>query len=202
MHISITGSLGSGKSTVSRYLCDHYAFTRYSTGDVQRELAEQLGMTTLQFNLYCQQMNDASYDRMIDDKVVAIASERMGDDLIFDSRMAWNFVPSSFKVFLWVDPAVAAKRVFEDTKRGEVESYASVEEAAEKLKERTNSESERFHAFYGVRYTDLIHYDLILDTSAATPEEIAEIIMTSARLYSSGEFTILREVIRHPEEFR
>jgi len=115
--------------------------------------------------------------------------------------MAWHFVPYSFKVFLWVDPAVAAQRVFEDPKRGGVESYSSVEEAAEKLAARATSESDRFFAFYGVRYTDLDHYDLVLDTSAATIPRIAEIIMKSAEVYYAGEFKVLPGVIRKPEEF-
>jgi len=201
VHITITGSLGSGKSSVSKYISENFNLVRYSTGDVQRELAKQLGMTTLEFNLFCQQQDDAAYDHMIDDKVVRIATEHQDDNIIFDSRMAWHFVPHSFKVFLWVDPEVAARRVFEDDKRGGVESYSSLEEASQKLKARALSESERFYTFYGVRYTDLGHFDLVIDTSQASIPEIAEIIIASSQLHEAGKFSVKTGVIRNPGEF-
>ena len=50
MHITITGNLGSGKSTICNILKEKYQFEIYSTGKVQRKLAEDMGMTTLEFN--------------------------------------------------------------------------------------------------------------------------------------------------------
>ena len=38
-HITITGDLGSGKSSMAARLTDKYGATRISTGAVQRELA-------------------------------------------------------------------------------------------------------------------------------------------------------------------
>ena len=179
MHITLTGNLGSGKSTICNILRDSYGFTKYATGDVQRELAERMGMTTLELNIYMQQ--DVKYDRLIDDEVVRIAKERAAEKIIFDSRMAWHFVPLSFKVFLHVDAQVAAARVFQDSKRGAVETYSSIEDAADKLRQRAASEQERFVAFYGVNYTDWANYNLVLDSSQATAEDIAQ------RLHAEAE---------------
>ena len=50
MHITITGNLGSGKSTICKILEDKFGFEIYSTGKVQRELARQMNMTTLEMN--------------------------------------------------------------------------------------------------------------------------------------------------------
>ena len=40
--ISISGDLGSGKSTVTKYLINNYEFKTFSTGGYQREIAERM----------------------------------------------------------------------------------------------------------------------------------------------------------------
>ena len=41
-HITLTGNLGSGKSTICKILESQYGYEIYSTGKVQRSLATQL----------------------------------------------------------------------------------------------------------------------------------------------------------------
>ena len=72
------------------------------------------------------------------------------------------------------DPIESAKRVLAAAR--EDESFSSVEEAAESLKKRRASERERYLKFYGVDITDLTHYDLVVDTTGKTPQEVAEAI--------------------------
>lgn len=45
MIISVTGHLGSGKSTLNRGIAAHYAIKSYSAGDFFRELAQERGLT-------------------------------------------------------------------------------------------------------------------------------------------------------------
>ena len=45
--ITITGDLGSGKSTVSNVLIDRLNYDYIYTGKIQREIAERYKMTTL-----------------------------------------------------------------------------------------------------------------------------------------------------------
>ena len=52
MHISITGDLGSGKSTVAKELCHILNYKYLSTGLLQRELGQERGMNTLEFNKF------------------------------------------------------------------------------------------------------------------------------------------------------
>ena len=42
--ITITGALGSGKSTIAGILCEKLGFERYSTGQAQRKIAEKYGL--------------------------------------------------------------------------------------------------------------------------------------------------------------
>jgi cytidylate kinase len=50
--ISITGDLGSGKSTVSDLLLKSLNYEYIYTGKIQREIARRYNMTTLELNQY------------------------------------------------------------------------------------------------------------------------------------------------------
>lgn len=178
--ISITGDLGSGKSTVCRYLKEKYGLKVYSIGQIQRSMAEKYNMDTCTFNRYMELHPEI--DEEIDTELTRIG--RQDEAMVLDSRMAWHFVPDSFKVFLSVDPDEAAKRVLRD-QRGGVETYSSLEEAKIKLIERKQSENLRYMAKYGVDCSNPFNYDIIIDSTAISPEQVAETII--AKLASPGK---------------
>lgn len=195
MHITITGNLGSGKSTICKLLSDKYQFEIYSTGKVQRELAREMAMTTLELNQLMR--NDHKYDHMIDDATARISRENPDKNIIFDSRLAWNFVESSFKVFVSVSTDVAAERVMNDH-RGEEERYQSYEEARRMLKERAVAESVRYKEIYKVNYMDFSNYDLVIDSTYCTPDIIAEIILEEAKEYEKNGRQAHRKMLISP----
>ncbi|MCQ2429781.1 MAG: dephospho-CoA kinase [Clostridia bacterium] len=184
MHISITGKLGSGKSTICNLIKEKYGYEIFSTGAIQREVARSMGITTLELN---QRMKlDHSLDDTIDATTTRLSRERRDDKLIFDSRMAWHFAEHTFKIFLTVDPKVAAARVMAN-QRGDEERYASVDEACEKLVERSRVEQARFIELYGVDYYDFNNYNLVIDSSCRTPDEIVSLIWSAFEAYQADE---------------
>ncbi len=182
MQISITGKLGSGKSTVCKMIRDRYDYEIFSTGAIQREVAREMGISTLELNKRMKQ--DHSLDTRIDEATTRLSRERRDCRLIFDSRMAWHFAEDTFKIFLTVDPTVAAQRVMANPRDSE-ERYRSVEEARDKLVERSRVEQSRFRELYGVDYSDYGNYNLVVDSSARTPEEIVDIIWEAFRAYQN-----------------
>jgi CMP/dCMP kinase len=168
-HLAINGELGSGKSSVARYLSKICNARLVSTGDVQRSIAASLNLSTLETNLR------AEYDEMIDEQVDGVTRglANSEESIIFDSRMAWQIVPTAFKVHLLVDPAVAARRLHGE-RSSAVEDYASVEEAKKAAEERYQSERRRFLAKYQADVSLLQNYHLVIDASDASVEEIAE----------------------------
>ena len=180
MLISITGKLGSGKSTICNILKDRYGFEIFSTGVINREFARSLGITTLELNKRL--VEDPSLDREIDGTVTRISEEKKDEKLIFDSRMAWHFAKNTFKIFLTIDPMEAARRVMLN-QRGSEEHYDSVEEACEKLVERSQVERDRFLEIYGVDYHDHNNFNIVVDTTNRTPDEIVSIIMANYESY-------------------
>lgn len=185
MNISLTGRLGSGKSTICGIMKEKYGYEIYSTGKIQREIADGMGIDTLELNR--RMTEDSSLDHIIDDAVRDISVKRINDRLIFDSRMAWHFAVSTFKVYSYVEPYTAAKRVAADELRGR-EQYSSLEDAKDKLEERATLECERFKKIYGVDYSDYSNYDLVIDTTFITAEEAAEIIKAEVGKFENGEY--------------
>lgn len=181
MHISLTGNLGSGKSTVCKILESVYGYEIYHTGVVQRELAAERGISVLEMNEIMR--SDHSFDNMIDEHTTRKSIEAKGQDIVFDSRLAWHFAVDTFKVFMSVSLDEAAKRVYSDAKRGEVEKYASFEDARKYLKERAEKEDVRYHEIYNLDYFNFENYDMIIDSTYCTPGLLARIIVEEAHLY-------------------
>lgn len=182
MHITLTGNLGSGKSTISKLMSGEYGYEIYSTGKIVREFAAERGISVLEMNQLMEK--DTSFDHLIDDRVRQVSLERK-DDLFFDSRLAWHFAVDTFKVFLSVDIDEAARRVYNDD-RGETEKYKSLEDAKNQLIERARTEDKRYKEIYGIEYFNITNYNLILDSTFTKPELLAEVILSEKRRYEEA----------------
>ncbi|MBV1849556.1 AAA family ATPase [Catellatospora tritici] len=172
--VVLNGDLGSGKSTVSIILAERLGIRRVSVGDLYRKLAADLGMNAMQINLHAQL--DDKTDHYVDQLQRDIAAS--GEQLVVDSRLAWHFFADALKVHLLTEPTVAARRVLgrpADT----VESYTSLDEARNHLAMRSEIERVRFLDRYNVDKTRLRNYDLVCDSTRATPEQIADLIMAA-----------------------
>lgn len=181
MNITITGNLGAGKTTVRDEL-KKLGYDTLSGGDIFRKVAEQRGVSVVELN------EMVKGDPAIDDEIDGMTS-RLGrevDNTVFDFRLGWHFVPDSFKVFLLIDPDVAAERVYGGTARN-AEDYQSLADAKDALRKRARIESERFADLYGIDYYDAKNYDLVIESSYATPEQITREIVRCLKCYESGD---------------
>lgn len=185
MHITLTGNLGSGKSTISKLLKEQYGYEIYSTGTVIRQIAADHNVSVLEMNKLMEA--DHKYDHMVDDTTARISRENPDKNILFDSRLAWNFVEKSFKVFLSVSLDVAAQRVMTDENRGKVENYASFEDARRQLKDRAITEDRRYRDIYGIEYFDYFNYNLVLDSTDCSPGILAKILVEEANAYAEAE---------------
>ncbi|MEV0157746.1 AAA family ATPase [Micromonospora sp. NPDC050686] len=167
--IVFNGDLGSGKSTVSVEIANRLGMRRVSVGDLYRQMAQERQMTALQLNLHAEL--DQAVDGYVDQLQRDIAAS--GEALVMDSRLAWHFFTDALKVHMITEPGEAARRVLLG-RSGPAESYTSLEEAKAQLRERSESERGRFILRYGVDKARLRNYDLICDTTRATPEQVIE----------------------------
>lgn len=179
MIITISGDIGSGKSTTGKLLAKQLGYRYLSTGSIQRELAAKRNLTTLELNILSEK--DPSIDREIDGYTMALNNAE--ENYVVDSRLAWHFIPKSYKVYLRCQEEIAAKRIFNDRDRVSDESEENAKDLLTKIKHRRKSEVRRFKKKYEVDLEDFTNYDLILDSSFFSPTEIVELIIGGSKLY-------------------
>lgn len=170
--ISLSGDLASGKGTVSNILTADLNYGIYRNGEYFRKLAKEMGMDVTSFNVYVKEHPEI--DRQIENSAAEYAKQN--DNFVIDARLGWYAVPESFKVYLKVDLDVSAQRAFYDEKRKSTEKFNTVEEQKEDIIRRYNYENERYWNLYQIRKNDMSNYDLVVDTTDKTPEEVAKII--------------------------
>jgi len=178
MIISISGSLGSGKSTAAKNLAKQLNYKHYSTGDFWRELAARRNLDVYEYNKL------AEIDPSIDKEIDGFSGElgKKEDDFVIDSRLAWYFIPQSYKVQFEIDPYEGAKRIFlhsQQTNRGNEKRYENIEKTMEAIKKRDESEKQRFLSLYNADITNPNNYDLVINTTNLTPEQVVEKILDS-----------------------
>lgn len=182
MNITITGNLGGGKSSVCREL-EKYGFKIITGGGLFRDIAKEKGVSVLELNELAKA--DRSIDDLIDNRTAKIGKEE--DNVLFDSRLAWHFAPDSFKVFLLTDSYEAARRTFAGGAR-EAEEYADINATMAGLKQRADLERARFKELYNIDYYNRNNYDLIIESTYASPEQIAKEIMRNFEEYKVNKF--------------
>ena len=179
--ISLAGDLGSGKSTVADILIKRLGAEYYCTGAIVRSIAAQRGMTVGELNKYME--THPEIDHEIDAGISALSNDERF--LIIDSRMAWHFTKGTFKVYLSADIETSALRIMNANRAGE--HSATLEETIDCTRARRESEKKRYTEQYGVDIKDLSNYSLIVDTTVATPDQIAERIATSFAIWQQDK---------------
>ena len=182
INITIAGDLGSGKSTVANHLINNIDYRIESAGIIFRRLAEEHGMTAKEFNQFIE--SNPKYDNMVDDTIKEMGEKE--ENIIFDSRLAWFFVPNSFKIYMYVDIDTATERIFNDKGRLS-ESYTDIETAKKEIIERRQSEVLRYKTFYNADINNYKNCDFIIDTSHATKEEVNDLVLDSFNAFEQGK---------------
>ena len=196
--ISLAGDLGSGKSTVSAILIERLGAEYYHTGAIVRSVAEKRGMSVVELNKYME--THPELDKEIDDGLVELSKSEKR--LIIDSRMAWHFTEGTFKVYLSTDVETSALRIMGANRTGEHAS--TLEETIADTRARRESEKKRYFEKYGVNIKDLMNYSVVIDTTYATPTEVADCICEAfARWCEDKSYTaafICPERLNYPDD--
>lgn len=174
--ITIAGRPGSGKSATSKLIAQKLGYEHFSSGDLFRQLGKERGMDVLHANIAAEK--NADIDHLVDARLREIGETK--DSIVIDSRTAWHWIPTSFKVFLDLDFDVAAKRITKDMdmeRRKDENIPENNHEYAVILKERFDSEARRYTALYQINPYDTSNYDLIVDTEVNSLEQVADIIL-------------------------
>lgn len=171
MKITIAGEAGSGKGTVRDILKQKLGYETWSMGDMRREIAKKHKLTI-------HELNKIGEKEDWTDKEVDNFQKKLNrkENLIVEGRLSWYFIPDSLKIFLDVSPEVAAKRIFNHKRCTETKTK-DIKEMEEKTKERKQSDIKRYEKYYNVNPYNKENFDVVIDTTNKTPEEVAEKIL-------------------------
>jgi predicted cytidylate kinase len=167
--ITISGTPGSGKSTIAQLLEEKLGIKCIFSGMIFRETAKKYNMTIEEFGKYCEQNSDV--DKELDDKQLEILQK---GDIILEGRLAgWiahkNNIPA-FKIAIDTDLETRAKRIVNREK-------GSIKQRKKEILERERSEALRYKKYYNIDLNDASIYDLVIESGDKTPEEILAIIL-------------------------
>ena len=167
--ITISGTPGSGKSTVAKILKKKLELKYIYSGMIFRQLAEEHNMELEKFGKYCEQ--NSEIDKKLDARQLEILKK---GDVILEGRLAgWiayqNNIPA-LKISIDTDIDTRARRIVNREK-------GSVEYRKNEIIERERSEALRYKKYYNIDLKDKSIYDLIIDSKDKSPDEIVEIII-------------------------
>lgn len=172
--ISISGNIAVGKSEVARILSEKLNMELYKASSRFREEARRLNMDIVEFNDYIKSKPELDY--AIEQKTKNIIDAK--ENLVVDARLGFYIAKDSFKVCIVASKEVAAKRLYEAAKsRGNEEEYPNFEDAYKGIVKREEYEEERWLNLYGVNVHDVNNYDIVIDSTNISAEEVADIII-------------------------
>lgn len=174
MIITISGMPGSGKSTIGRRLAEHLGYHRYDMGGLRRKLAAERNMTLAEFNALGEK--EEFTDRDVDAYVTKLGETE--DNFVIESRTAFHFIPKGIHLLLDVDPAEGARRIFQHLQesggalRNEDVNLQTAEDVLKSNQGRMASDRKRYAQYYNLDVFNPAHYDLVVDTTYLTEDEV------------------------------
>lgn len=155
--IIINGHPGTGSTTASNLLAEHFGYEHVYGGKIFRELAKEDGKSIEEFMALL--ANNPAQERQIDNQLIERAKQ---GDAIIESRVLPWLLPKDqafYKVWLTCDFDERVRRI---QKREAFDDHA---EAARKITFREGVDAKRYQDLYGIDLEDRSVFDLVIDTT-------------------------------------
>ncbi len=180
MIITISGTPGSGKSTIAKILERDLKAERIYVGQIMRENARKQNKTLQQYIDEAQK--NPSIDKEIDNQVarLALQKDERSNIIIVEGRIQFHLLHKSIKVFITVSPEIGANRIYEDLKNNKTNTERnegnpqSIDQVLKATIKRMQEDKERLLKLYEVDYLNPKNYDLVIDTGSITAQEAAD----------------------------
>jgi predicted cytidylate kinase len=167
--ITISGLPGSGTTTIAKLLEKKIGLKYVYSGDIFRKMAKKYNMSLEEFGSYCEKHRDV--DEQLDRYQLEIL--RKGNVIVEGRITGWiahsNKIPST-KVLLKAGLETRADRIVKREK-------GDIEKRKKEILKREKSEAIRYKIYYDIDLNDTSIYDLIVDSSDKSPDEIVKIIV-------------------------
>ncbi|UCE91239.1 MAG: AAA family ATPase [Methanobacteriota archaeon] len=174
MRIAVSGPPGSGKTTVSEIVANRLGYKLVLVGQVFRQMAEERKVSLDTFGRYAEE--DETIDKELDSRMIAIA--RGEDDIVIEGRLAGALMRrGDIEAFTVNVDAAEDVRCLRIAKR----ENKPVDQVQREIRVRERSENKRYIAYYGIDVSNKMIYDLWIDSSGRSAEEVADAIVDEVR---------------------
>ena len=172
--ITISGTPGSGKTTIAELLEKKLDLKYIYSGQIFRKLAKEHKMSLEEFGSYCEK--NPKVDQKLDEKQVEIL--KTNDDIILEGRLAgWlakNNNISAVKIFLDADINIRTKRIIK-------RENGDFEKRKKEIIKREKSEKTRYKNYYNIDLDDISIYDIVLITDDENAQDLLNIILSKLK---------------------
>jgi CMP/dCMP kinase len=168
--VAVAGLPGTGTTTLCRLLSARIGQPHVYAGQLFRDMAKEHGMSVTEFGDYAEAHPEV--DTELDKRMIEVA--RKGGVVLEGRMVAWHIRQAhapALKVLLEAPEEVRARRVAD--REGAKDWRAVLTEN----RHREASEAKRYREIYGFDPNDPRHYDVVIDSSTRTPDEIANAVM-------------------------
>lgn len=191
--ISVSGTPGSGKSTVAENLAKALGAPRIYVGGLRRKLAKKMGLNLMELNEYALEHPETDVDI---DKQAAIQARELAKKslVIIEGRTQFYFLPESIKIYIKVSVAEGARRIWLSLQKKNVQqernetSVSSLSALIKEIGDRQKNDLIRYQKYYHLDHTDESQYDFVLDTGDISADQATEKILKF--LKNSKKFTL------------
>ena len=169
MIIVVGGPPGSGKTTATERFAAAHGYHLVSAGVKFRAMAEARGMSLEAFGAAAEK--DHEIDRTLDREILeeVLRYDASGRDVIVDGRIQAHLLAARripcLKILNDAPLAIRVDRIA--GREGKPAAHVEAE-----IREREASERRRYCAIYGIDLDDGSVFDMVIDSSRASPDEI------------------------------
>lgn len=169
--ITIFGMAGTGKTSTGKEVARLLDYKFFSGGDFARQTAANLGVSINELDELSK--TDSKYD-IERDRVISEFG-KTHDSFIVEARLAWHFIPDSFRICFKCD-------FDERTRRIASREGKDIEQVRQETRHREEAIYDRFEKYYGLKnFEDEKNFDLIVDTEKNDFNQVVGIVMQALK---------------------
>ena len=179
MIITVSGSPGTGTSTLSRVLSKELDLRWVNSGELFRKIASDRGISLKELGRIAEESPEVDY--LIDDTQRAMAKDAGG---VFEGRLSGHVLDADLKILLKADRMVRAERIASREEK-------LVEDAIQESRVREECEARRYEKYYNIDVNDFSVYDLVIDTGTWNEKGVVAIALAAVRSLEDGKSSTL-----------
>ena len=169
MIITVSGSPGTGTTTLARALSVQLGLSWVNSGELFRKIASEKNISVKEMNRMAEKGPEIDY--LIDDAQRSLAREGQG---VFEGRLSGHLLDADLKVLLKSDLRTRAERISNRESK-------LLEDACQETRQREESEARRYKKHYNIDINDFNVYDLVVDTGRFNESRTLALVLAAAR---------------------